>query len=59
MKHKEQIQIALDFQNEFNVISPYNIENLLETLEQKELLSEKGKAFRHIFWEVFIHEGEK
>ena len=41
---------------EFNHLSPTNIEELMEYLEDTGLLNKKGKSFRHKFWEMFIKE---
>jgi len=47
---------AIELQNEFNYISPRDIEEIMEWLEDNEFLSEEGMDFREVFWELFIKE---
>lgn len=46
----------LEFLKEFNHISPQNLDDLLEYLQDKEMLSEKGLELRQEFWKLFIKE---
>ena len=52
--NKKQIEL----QNQFNYISPRDLEEIMEWLNDYEFLSEKGKEFRHKFWEIFIKEDD-
>ena len=54
-----QIDIVAKFQNKFNDISPFEIEKIMEYFEDQQMLTERGTAFRNMFWEIFIHEKEK
>jgi hypothetical protein len=45
---------VVPFLNKNNFISPYDLENILEDLEDMNYLSEKGKEFRNKFWKLFI-----
>lgn len=45
---------VIPFQNEFSFISPYDIENMLEKMDDMGYLSKKGKDFRSAFWFFFI-----
>ena len=47
---------VIPFANRNNHISPSDLEDLLEDLEDMDYLSEKGKKFRHDFWKLFIKE---
>lgn len=44
------------FVNKHNHLSPLDIENLLEDLEDMGYLSDEGKNFRTSFWELFIKQ---
>lgn len=46
----------IEFQNEFNHISPEDLENIMEYLKDMGYLSEKGIEFRSEFWQLFIKE---
>lgn len=46
---------VIPFQNEFNHISPQDLEEIMEWLDDNDYLSEKGRIFRTKFWELFIH----
>ena len=46
----------LAYQHNFNHMSPQDLEEILEYLEDEELLSVKGKEFRAKFWEMFVKE---
>lgn len=50
---------SLSFQNEFNDISPKDLEEILEFLEDSNYLSDNGKNFRKEFWEMFIKKEDK
>ena len=47
---------VIPFQNLYNHISPQDLENILETLQDMGYLSETGMQFRHKFWKLFIKE---
>ena len=47
---------VIPFANRNNHISPNDLENILEDLEDMGYLSEKGQKFRHAFWKLFIKE---
>jgi len=51
--HSEKKKV-IPFQNEFNHISPQNLEEIMEWLKDCNYLSEKGKIFKTRFWELFI-----
>jgi hypothetical protein len=42
--------------NRYNNISPNDLENILETLQDMGYLSEEGMQFAHKFWKLFIKE---
>ncbi len=46
--------LATDFLKEFNHISPSNLDDILETLEDNDCLNDKGLKLRKDFWEMFI-----
>jgi len=45
---------ALELQNEFNHLSPMDIDNLMEWLRDNGFLSKKGTEFSESFWAEFI-----
>ena len=51
--HTEKKNV-IPFQNEFNNVSAYDLENILEWLGDYGYLSDKGKVFRNRFWDLFI-----
>lgn len=44
------------FVSEFNHISPLDLEEIMENLQDKGYLSPKGIAFRNAFWKLLIKE---
>ena len=44
----------LELQNEFNHLSPMDIDNLMEWLRDNGFLSKKGTKFSESFWAEFI-----
>lgn len=46
----------LQFAKEYNMISPLELDDLLETLADQGFLSDKGLEFKMKFWEMFIKE---
>ena len=48
---------VIPFSRDFNEISPYDLENILEWLEDKKYLSKEGQKFRDVFWGLFIKKG--
>ena len=46
----------IEFQAIHNYVSPHDLEEILETLEDTKCLNKKGKEFRHRFWQLFIEE---
>ena len=55
-KTNKPIDNVIPFVNSNNFLSPTDIENILEDLEDMGYLSEKGKEFREEFWKMFIKE---
>lgn len=45
---------VIPFVNFFNYISTHDLEEVLEYLQDKGWLSDKGKLFRTALWELFI-----
>lgn len=45
---------VLGFATEFEHIAPYDLELILESLQDKQFLSTKGINFRELFWQVFV-----
>ncbi len=45
---------VIPFANKNNHISPADLENIMEDLNDMDYLSEKGKEFRYRFWKLFI-----
>jgi len=50
---------VIPFQNEFNHLSPNDIDNILESLRDYEYLSERGEQFREDFGNLFIKQDYK
>jgi len=48
----------IDFLRAFSNISPAELEEMLEWMDDRKLLSKKGKELRHSFWEEFIKEDD-
>ena len=55
-KTKKPKENVIPFLRDFNDISPWDLDNILESLEDMGYLSKKGKEFRKVFWETFIKE---
>lgn len=55
---KIETKDVLSFVKEFNDISPSDLENILEYLDDSGLLNEDGKQFRTILWELFVKDHE-
>ena len=53
---KKPEENVIPFLGKHNYISPVDIENLLEDLEDMGYLSDKGIEFRNAFWEMFIKD---
>ena len=51
--HAEKKSV-IPFQNEFNHISAFDLEEIMEWLQDNEYLSKKGVTFRNAFWGLFI-----
>lgn len=47
---------VIPFQTLYKHISPEELENIMETLQDHGYLSEKGDAFKSAFWNLFIRE---
>jgi len=45
---------VVPFSQTFNHISPLDLEEIMEWLEDNKYLSDKGKMFRKDFWYLFI-----
>lgn len=56
MTEKKETYDVIPLIQEFNHLSPVDIEDLLEWLADREYLSENGKKFRSAFWKMFIKE---
>jgi len=52
---KDQLD-AIDFQNYFNDTTSTKLEEVLEYLEDRKMLTDTGIAFRNIFWRKFIYD---
>lgn len=57
-KEKEFEKNMLTFLHFHNDVSIFNIEEMLETLEDMDYLSDKGKEFGTYLWEKFIKKSE-
>jgi len=55
-RRKHESYNVIPFQNEYGHISPQDLENIMETLDDVGYLSEKGKKFRNAFWKLFIKD---
>jgi len=47
---------VIPFLKEYNHISPKDLEEIMESLEDNGYLSDKGKRFKTAFWKLFIKE---
>jgi len=47
---------VIPFANRNNHISPADLENIMEDLDDMGYLSEKGRVFKTAFWKLFIKE---
>lgn len=56
MKKVKESYKVIPFQNEFNHISPCDLENIMEWFNDNKYLSDKGIEFRTAFWKLFIKE---
>ena len=57
---EKQYQEVISFINNFNHISPWELEEVLEYLNDKKYLSENGVIFKSKLWEMFIKkQGDK
>jgi tRNA splicing endonuclease len=50
----EEFEEVMGFQNTFDRVDPWTIENMLENLQDKGYLSQSGKKFRSLFWIMFV-----
>lgn len=48
----------LQFAKDYNTISPLELDDLLETLDDQGFLTDKGQEFKAKFWEMFV-KGEE
>ena len=53
---EKKLKEILEFPKYFFNMSPKDLNEVLESLEDGDYLSEKGKKFRKLFWELFIKE---
>jgi hypothetical protein len=52
---KEQENIAaVEFQSAFSYITPSDLDEIMECLEDMGYLTKSGKDFKHLFWKTFI-----
>jgi hypothetical protein len=51
---RKEAKNVIPFQNEFNMVSPTDLENILEWLHDKGHLTGAGADFKHAFWNLFI-----
>ena len=51
---EKQYQEVISFINNFNHISPWELEEVLEYLQDKKYLSAEGVIFKSKLWEMFI-----
>ena len=56
LKKGAQKQFVIPFIREFNYISPQDLEEILEWLQDHGHLSEAGMTFRRRVWSLFIKE---
>ena len=49
---------VIPFVNRFNFVAPFDLEEILEWLDDFEYLSMTGKQFRDLVWEIFVKEGK-
>lgn len=53
-KTKQPNYNVIPLQNRYNHISPQDLENIMEDLEDMGYLSDEGEKFRTEFWRMFI-----
>ena len=49
-------ELVLTFIQGFNDVPPKELEEILEWLADRGMLSKKGKTFRHELWKLFLKE---
>ena len=49
-------ETIISFLASFNFISPKDLEEILEYLDDRNYLSKEGKKFRDTLWKMFIKE---
>ena len=49
---------VIPFTGQFNSIAPFDLEEIMEWLDDYEYLSKTGKKFRDIFWETFVKQDD-
>jgi len=54
IKYKPVHRKSMDFARIYNFISPSDLEEILETLEDWDCLNSKGEKLRGHFWKEFI-----
>ncbi len=54
-KHQEKENVV-PMANYFNHISPQDLEEIMEWLEDNDYLSDKGRLFKTQFWKLFIRQ---
>lgn len=59
MKGDKEKRDVIPLIQEFNHLSPVDIEELLEWLNDRGYLTESGIDFRKAFWALFIKTNEK
>lgn len=55
-KKATSIKEPLDLVREFKMLSPLCLDDFMEDLQDKKMLSVKGKIFAKEFWRLFIKE---
>lgn len=55
-KNRRPSYNVIPFANEYNHISPSDLSNIFESLDDLGYLSDKGKDFKGFFWRLFIKE---
>lgn len=58
MKGDKEKRNVIPLIQEFNYLSPVDIEDLLEWLHDREYLSESGFYFKKAFWALFIKDNK-
>lgn len=51
---KKEARNVIPMTNTFNYISPRDLDDIMEWLEDNKYLSETGKNFKTAFWRLFI-----